>query len=423
MASCVIRHSAGRVFLLMLFALLSCIPNARAGNHHLSIKDDDRVLIVLEQFGFTSEGHLDLEVSNVTWSNSRSTPLSRHKLNSMGFFLATTGDWLQVSRELTQMSIACILESQAVQLLFTFVEFSGTGPYHFNHTYTSPRANHYSVMFSNCLGLNISMSVRASMYNMEGDTKNYLSRGQTQLPLLYFCFSWVYVALAGVWRYVCIKQKMVAQRIHILMGILVALKAVYMFSNAEHKFYIKKTGTPHGWDIALYTFRFLYSMMFVVMIALIGTGWSFLKLYLQGKEKKVLIVVIALQGLVIILTIVIEKSGLSAKSWLTWTQLLLLVDVICCFAILSPIVWSIKHLREAVRTDGRAVRNLAKLTLFCQYYIVVVSYICVTRIGVFALQAVTSYQYWWVSELARELATLSFYVFTGYNFRPVPHLY
>lgn len=409
------------VLSLIFLAWSTWIPSAHAGIHHLSIKDDNRMLIVLEQFGFTSRGHLDLEVRNVVWSNAGGAPLADDQLNSMGFFLATEDDWLQVTRELEQRSITCVLQSKTVKLLFTFVEFSGTGPYHYNHTYPAQRANRYLVMFSNCLGLSVSMSVRAAMYNMEGDTKDYLSEGQTQLPLLFFCFFWVYVALAGVWTYVCIKQKMSAHRIHILMGILVVLKAFYMFSEAEDKFYIKKTGTPHGWDVAFYAFSFLKGVMLFVVIVLIGTGWSFLKPYLQGKEKKVLMVVIPLQVLANIATVVIDESGLSDKNWLTWWQLFLLVDVICCCAILFPIVWSIKHLREAARTDGKAARNLAKLTLFRQYYIVVVSYIYFTRIVVFALQTVTSYHYTWVSALAGELATLSFYVFTGYKFRPVAH--
>lgn len=43
---------------------------------------------------------------------------------------------------------------------------------------------------------------------------------------------------------------------------------------------------------------------------------------------------------------------------------------------------SIKHLREASQTDGKAARSLHKLTLFRQFYVLVVSYIYFTRIVV-----------------------------------------
>ncbi len=71
-------------------------------------------------------------------------------------------------------------------------------------------------------------------------------------------------------------------------------------------------------------------------------------------------------------------------------NILHLVDIICCCAILFPIVWSIKHLREASQTDGKAARSLHKLTLFRQFYVMVVSYIYFTRIVVYLLRRCTS---------------------------------
>ena len=78
--------------------------------------------------------------------------------------------------------------------------------------------------------------------------------------------------LEGVWIYLCMKQKLTAHWIHILMGMLVLLKALYMFSEAEDKFYIKKTGTPQGWDVSFYAFSFLKGVMLFTMLVLIGTG-------------------------------------------------------------------------------------------------------------------------------------------------------
>ena len=65
--------------------------------------------------------------------------------------------------------------------------------------------------------------------------------------------------------------------------------------------------------------------------------------------------------------------------------------------------------------------NLMKLTLFRQYYIVVVFYIYFTRVVVYALITITTYWYVWTSFMARELVTLAFYVFTGYRFCPIEH--
>eukprot|EP00249_Psilotum_nudum_P012000 c23519_g1_i2 orf=331-1659(+) len=405
----------GVVFIL----LVEFLPLCQAGIHHLSIKDDSRSLIIIEGFGFSRRGQLEITVTDASWSETGE--VADEALTRIGFFLATEEDWLQLMREMDEQSTSCPLESH-YHTLFTFSHLNASKQY--SGTFSPPGANHYVLIFANCLSpIQVSMSLRTSMYNLEGtsDVKDYLSVGQTQLPVLYFSFFLLYLVLGGMWIYICVKQKVTTHRIHILMGILLVLKAFYLFSEVEDKAYIKRTGTPHGWDIAFYAFSFLRGVMLFTVIILIGTGWSFLKPYLQGREKRVLMIVIPLQVLENVATVVIGETGPFWKNWLTWSQLLLVVDVICCCAILFPIVWSIKHLRQAAHTDGKAARNLVKLTLFRQYYIVVVGYIYYTRIIVLALKTVASYQYWWVGELNSELATLAFYIFTGYKFRPVPH--
>jgi hypothetical protein len=113
-----------------------------------------------------------------------------------------------------------------------------------------------------------------------------------------------------------------------------------------------------------------------------------------------------------------EEESPAVRDWFTWRDVFHLVDIICCCAILFPIVWSIKHLREASQTDGKAARCLEKLTLFRQFYVMVVVYIYFTRIVVYLLKSTMQYEYAWVSDAAEELATLAFYVWTGVKFRP-----
>ena len=45
--------------------------------------------------------------------------------------------------------------------------------------------------------------------------------------------------------------------------------------------------------------------------------------------------------------VVLDENTPVSRSWFTWRDILHLVDIICCCAVLFPIVWSIKHLREA----------------------------------------------------------------------------
>lgn len=44
---------------------------------------------------------------------------------------------------------------------------------------------------------------------------------------------------------------------------------------------------------------------------------------------------------------ILDEATPASRNWITWRDILHLVDIVCCCAVLFPIVWSIKHLREA----------------------------------------------------------------------------
>lgn len=74
--------------------------------------------------------------------------------------------------------------------------------------------------------------------------------------------------------------------------------------------------------------------------------------------------------------------------------------------------------RLAAEVDGKAQNSLVKLTLFREFYVMVVVYIYFTRIVVFLLAATIPYYLLWLGPCATETATLLFFVVTGYKFRP-----
>ncbi|XP_043717477.1 protein CANDIDATE G-PROTEIN COUPLED RECEPTOR 7-like [Telopea speciosissima] len=382
------------------------------------IRSDDRSIIPFDEFGFTHTGRLELNVSQISLSN----PSPELDLQQVGFFLSTRDSWIHVLQQIQDLDITCALQSDLVKVVYTFDRLKGAKS--FNFVFTETDANQFTLVFANCLQqLQVSMDVRSAMYNLDPKTArpDYLSAGVTILPRIYFLFFLIYFSLAGLWIYVLYKKRLTVFRIHFFMLAVVILKALNLLCEGEDKSYIKRTGSAHGWDVLFYIFSFLKGITLFTLIVLIGTGWSFVKPYLQDKEKKVLMIVIPLQVVANIAQVVIDESGPYAQDWITWKQVFLLVDVICCCAVLFPIVWSIKNLREAARTDGKAAVNLMKLTLFRQYYIVVICYIYFTRVVVYALVTITSYRYMWTSVVAGELATLAFYIFTGYKFRPEVH--
>ncbi|XP_059628958.1 protein CANDIDATE G-PROTEIN COUPLED RECEPTOR 7-like [Cornus florida] len=410
----------------ILFSLLTIITTALfftttvAEIRSTEIRSDARSTIPFDEFGFTHTGFLILNVSQISLSNSN--PNVKPDTALVGFFLSTRESWIHVLEQLQEEDIACSLQSNLVKRIFTFDQINGGD--RFDTTFGVTDANQFTLVFANCNpNLQISMNVRSTMYNLDSKSnrRDYLSAGKTNLPWIYFMFFLIYATVACIWIYILYNKLLSVFRIHFFMLAVIALKALNLICEAEDKSYIKKTGTAHGWDVLFYIFSFLKGITLFTLIVLIGTGWSFLKPYLQDKEKRVLMIVIPLQVVANVAQVVIDEAGPYGQDSYTWKQVFLLVDVVCCCAVLFPIVWSIKNMREAARTDGKAAVNLMKLTLFRQYYVVVISYIYFTRVVVYALETITSYQYQWTSVVAAELATLAFYLFTGYNFRPKAH--
>ena len=69
-------------------------------------------------------------------------------------------------------------------------------------------------------------------------------------------------------------------------------------------------------------------------IMLIGTGWSLFKPFLTEKDKRIVAVVIPLQVMTNVAMIYVEEHVRGSQGWLTWRDLLHLMDIACCCAIL-----------------------------------------------------------------------------------------
>eukprot|EP00257_Ricinus_communis_P017964 XP_015576536.1 protein GPR107 [Ricinus communis] len=411
-----ILHPNPILHILHSLFIISSIPFALSEIKNTHILDDSRPLILFERFGFTEAGHVDISIKDVSWKTKYHK--AEYSPSSMGFFLAKEAFFLRIMNESQYAEPFCLLSSRYVQLIFKFDNLT------VNSTNTGSIAiddpDEYSLVFGNCQPeFEVSMYVHTEMYNLKYGVKDFLPAGQTHLPRLYFIFFLIYACFLGLWIFICIKQRPTVDKIHLIMGALLLVKALKMICASEDKMYVSRTGTPHGWDVAFYIFGFFKGIMLFTVIILIGTGWSFLKPYLQEREKNVLMIVIPLQVLENIAYVVISETGPATKDWMTWNQMFLLIDVICCCAVFFPIIWSIRSLREASKTDGKAARNLQKLTLFKQFYIFVVGYLYFTRIVVSSIGALLDYRFQWIMNALAEGASLVFYVFVFYNFQPI----
>ena len=151
---------------------------------------------------------------------------------------------------------------------------------------------------------------------------------------------------------------------------------------------MKVTGTPHGWDVLFYLFQFIrgvYPRCVVVCCDRVGRDRLVVfEAVLAGEGEEGVDGGDSASGVGEFIV------GCDRGDWAVYQGLGDVESgvfgggcgVLCCCAVIFPIAWSIRSLRETSKTDGKAARNLAKLTLFRRFYMVVVGYLYFTRIVV-----------------------------------------
>ncbi|XP_026885087.2 protein GPR108 isoform X2 [Electrophorus electricus] len=279
----------------------------------------------------------------------------------------------------------------------------------------------YSLAFHNCYNMRpgilspYSISVEIEEKNPAG----FLSAAEIPLPRLYICMAAMFLSAAIIWTCALLKDRYSVFKIHWLMAALAYTKALSLVFHSINYHFINTEGHPiEGWAVMYYITHLLKGALLFITLALIGTGFAFVKYILSDKEKKIFMIVIPLQVLANVAYIIIEETEEGASEYTLWREVLFLVDLLCCGAILFPVVWSIRHLQEASNTDGKAAMNLAKLKLFRHYYVMIVCYIYFTRIIAILLKMTVPFQWQWCQEFLIEVSTLVFFVLTGFKFRP-----
>lgn len=274
---------------------------------------------------------------------------------------------------------------------------------------------------------------------------SYLTAGEMPLPHMFLYFSVSYALCLGIWisnirgiqsgRDDTKAGRPVVLPIHHLMTALLILKFFSIFFESIRYHYIRVSGHAEAWSVVYYTFAFLKGTFLFTVILLIGSGWSFVKPFLTDREKKIIFLVLVLQVVDNIAVVVLSHETEGERLYDDWSAVLHLVDILCCCAVLVPIVWSVNALEkntetensektsgdgtdESVATD-ESQKTLTKLKLFRSFYLLVVAYIYFTRIVVFLFATVLGYRHTWLRYFVTELGTLAFYTVVGMKFRPM----
>uniref|UniRef100_A0A7N5JB93 G protein-coupled receptor 107 n=1 Tax=Ailuropoda melanoleuca TaxID=9646 RepID=A0A7N5JB93_AILME len=365
----------------------------------------------LNTFGFFKDGYMVVNVSSLSVNDpARATD----KDTTVSAFLG--GQELYSSLLIWVLFNFCLLHFQ----------------FFFNIS-TNDQEGLYSLYFHKCSGNEVRSGDKFSFsLDIEITEKNpdsYLSAGEIPLPKLYISMAFFFFLSGTIWIHILRKRRNDVFKIHWLMAALPFTKSLSLVFHAIDYHYISSQGFPiEGWAVVYYITHLLKGALLFITIALIGTGWAFIKHILSDKDKKIFMIVIPLQVLANVAYIIIESTEEGTTEYGLWKDSLFLVDLLCCGAILFPVVWALEcHLFLKMKKEvnvpvilffSLAAINLAKLKLFRHYYVLIVCYIYFTRIIAFLLKLAVPFQWKWLYQLLDEMATLVFFVLTGCKFRP-----
>ncbi|KAG3103150.1 hypothetical protein PI124_g14236 [Phytophthora idaei] len=399
---------------LSLLALLG-LHDTLAMKQSWAFEGEDRSHFLIERFGFGPSGRMDVSVSAVEMEE----PEDAEEVQAGLLFVHQDELWETVALldeadsrwiDMTDAQTWNVSRGTAHVKLEGREGGAHNGPLNIGF---------YYIFYAQCTpGIKVSFHMDAMFKNGATD---FLSAGDAPLPVVYLTTSLLFLGAAAAWGKCLATHREYVQRVHWLMALLVTVKTLALFAEAMRSYYMKRNGdTLTAWTAVAYAFLSLKGLLLFSVLMLIGTGWSLLKPHLSQRDKSVLSLVLVLQVVSNIAQILESETAVGTRAWVSWRDVLILADVACCAAVLLPIVWSIRELRVAATTDGKAFYNLQKLTQFRSFYLLVITYIYVTRLVLQLLQASLPYDATWIAVAVSELAALGFFTVTGYRFRPLP---
>lgn len=465
-SACLVAH------LLFSASLLFGTHSVNATKHSFATFADHRDLIgpVGTPFGYLANGHYEMQVSDFSLQGTHAGD------SEAGFVLKpfpNEAAFYQYIEEIEE-SQSCIFETVVGDDDDEFIH-PDEGPVvpmsdgsilttfrgnkkpseHIDYMIKEGEEGLYFLIYQVCpMGKGVVSSFELDFHfcNQLGGKQTFLTAGEMMLPYVFSFFTVSYLVCWLIWvanlRSIQAGdggifqpheggQSPTIHAIHHVMSILLLVKLLSVLFEAVRYHFIGIKGHAEFWTFLYYGATFVKGSFLFTVILLIGTGWSFTKPFLADRERKIIFLVLLLQVVNNVALTVISNETEGEKSFEGWMTTFHIVDILCCCAVLIPIVWQVNHLeqqlgledREFAEQDEEEVemgledddqqRILSKLKLFRSFYILVAVYVYSTRIFVYIFASMLDYRHLWLQDFAVELVTLAFYVVVGTMFRPV----
>ena len=280
--------------------LSSLLVGTLARIHHLRIQNDRRFAFSIEPFGFLDGGTLTLKVSSLAIN----PPPESGEKPQLGFAVFPTASESGVS-ELINALVSerqCIFDTEAANMKQAVLwplpdPDKWETPEEMTTNVTALGDGTYDLLFTYCRTSNEATSTVSFVldYAFMNPGGHYLSAGEIPLPWMYGVMTMLFAGATAWWISYARKNKQDIHKIHHLMTLLVVVKTLTVLFESVMYHFIDITGHSTGWNIVFYILTFVRGILVVVVIALIGAGWSLLKPFISAREKKIILAVIPLQ--------------------------------------------------------------------------------------------------------------------------------
>ncbi|KAJ1913527.1 hypothetical protein IWQ60_009171 [Tieghemiomyces parasiticus] len=395
-----------------------------AGRLELHTTRDTRPVIPLMEFGFYAGGQLHFVLDGLR-NHTEGAPADGRIAVMLQHARTPAGATVYMNGRTT----ACPLDEPVVEdlvrsnraLTFTLADVLQNGTHWtYERTIGADEEGTWVASLINCRP-RTALTFRFSADNTNPGGSR-LSAGDLPLPRLYQLAAVAYAALTVLWAYAWATADRTRHPVdwhhRLLLGFL-ALVTVHKLLQS-HRLAANAVGHgPDAWLVGFYVFAFLKGLMSIVIIALLASGWLFMRPFLTPRDKRIVSCVVPLQVMANVAHTVQNETALGSVEHATWMRVLPFVDFTAFLLIIWTIIQTRQHLFRASEIDGKASVSLRKYKVWGTFYVLTLVYLYGTRVVAQYLNVSLPFHYVrWLSEAIVELTSITFYLIIGYKLRP-----
>lgn len=143
---------------------------------------------------------------------------------------------------------------------------------------------------------------------------------------------------------------------------------------------------------------------------LIRAGWSLFRPNLQKVQKRAVLITVLLQVIASSCFVLINGFGPSDRGYGFWTVTYYAVDFVCCVIMTLPFSQSIDNLVICCsKIEAKEAKKLVYKRAYENFALALYIYVGFTRLGMFLLRTITSYNLWCLSIALELTIELIFY--------------